>query len=381
MPAAHEMRKIRNKFRSLASNNAKDPHQAATGAPDAAQPYRSLRKMLSALRNFAITFVIAALIFGMIAYFIVGFVLDTLTVAISGNTSDEPIDADIETVTLPPSDETTNTPPPEEEPIEGETFNILLIGTDYQPKIFDDYDYESRWTGDGFPDHRSRKWTADMLILMRVDKENRKFIFCALPSSTRVMVDGIGTRLGDIYPQKGIEFLCGKVTGLTGLPIDYYAVMNADAIKSAIDTVGGISYYVPEDMNYEDPDQDLVIDLKKGTSTIDGAKAVQLLRYRGYVSGDVGRMNTCIGFLEAVLAKFTKVTYVTKTFDLYKSVSDYMTTSFTSDDLTKHLDLIFAYSKFEQVIVNYPGSTKTIDGEEWFEPSINSAIDIFDSYK
>ena len=58
-----------------------------------------------------------------------------------------------------------------------------------------------------------------------------------------------------------------------------------------------------------------------------------------------------------------------------------MTTSFTSDDLTKHLDLIFAYSKFEQVIVNYPGSTKTIDGEEWFEPSINSAIDIFDSYK
>lgn len=336
--------------------------------------------MLSALRNFTITFIIAALIFGIIAYFIVGFVLDTLSVTISGTPSDEPRYDVIVTETLPSHDETTETPP-EPDPIDGQTFNILLVGTDYQPQIFNDYDYEEKWTGEGFPDRRSRKWSTDMLILLRVDKENRKFIFCALPTATRVMVDGISTKLGDVFEKKGVEFLCGKVTGLTGLAINYYAIMNADSIKSAINAVGGVTYYIPEDMNYEDPDQDLVIDLKKGTTTVDGAKAVQLLRYRGYVSGDLGRMNTCIGFVEAVLAKFTNITYLSKVTDLYNAVSKYLTTNFTTSELAKQVDLIFSYPKFDQVVVSYPGSEKVIDGQTWFEPSISSAIEIFDSYK
>ena len=93
--------------------------------------------MLSALRNFLLTFLIATVIFGTIAYFVVGFVLDTLAVTISA----EPVDETYTTETLP-TEETEETAPPEEDEIEGETFNILLIGTDYQPDKFNDYNYE-----------------------------------------------------------------------------------------------------------------------------------------------------------------------------------------------------------------------------------------------
>ena len=332
--------------------------------------------MLSALRNFMLTFLIATVIFGTIAYFVVGFVLDTLAVTISA----ESVDETYTTETLP-TEETEETAPPEEDEIEGETFNILLIGTDYQPDKFNDYNYEEKWTGSGFPDKRSRKVSADLLVFLRVDKENRKFVFCGLPSNTRVLVDGISMKLGDVYAERGVEYLCGKVSGLTGLEIDYYASLDVGSIASVVDKIGGVSYYIPEDMKYEDPDQDLVIDLKKGTTMLDGDKAEQLLRYVGYSNGASSRLSTAIGFLQAMIAKFTNITYLTKAPELYKSVADYFDTNFTADDLVNNLDLIFSYSKFESTIVSYPGSNKVTDGVNYFEPSTSSAHDMFESYK
>ncbi|MBQ8508483.1 MAG: LCP family protein [Clostridia bacterium] len=336
--------------------------------------------MLSALRNFALTFTIAAIIFGLIAYFVVGFVLDTLTVTISAT----PEPNDTAQLILPEDTTSADTTGPETpdqpvEEIDGETFNILLVGTDYQPDLFDDYDYEEKWTGEGFPDRRSRKISADMIILMRIDKENRKFVFCSLPRNTRVLVDGIYMQLGDVYAQKGIDFLCGKVTGLTGLEMDYYAILDVGGIAEVVDAFGGISYYVPEDMEYEDPEQNLIISLKKGTQTIKGEEAAQLLRYAGY--GTNARMSTAVSFIEAMMDKFTNITYITKAPEIYKKVTEIVTTNFTADDLMNNIDLIFSYSKFEAVSVSYPGSSKVYENVTYFEPSLANALDIFASYK
>ncbi len=346
--------------------------------------------MLSGLRNFALTFLISALIFAVLASLIVGFVLDTMDNTLpAGNqisndtapdgqynpshdknnpsTSKDPDDTDISDLVI--------------DEIEGETFNILLIGNDYQPELFDDYDYEENWEGEGFPDKRSRPWGADMIILLRVDKENRQFIFSSIPRNSRIYVDGAYVQLGDTLKTKGLDYLCGKVASMTGLRMDYYASVSVSAIEEAIDAVGTITYYVPEDMQYSDPLQELEIDLEKGTTTIDGEKAAQLLRYVGYKNGNTGRMNTTIEFAKAILAKFTNITYLDKAKDLYNAVSEHVETNFTLDDLLNNLDLIFAYSKFETVTVTYPGSNKVYDGITYFEPKIANAIQIFDSYQ
>ena len=341
--------------------------------------------MLSAFRNFALTFLIAALIFGSIAYFVVGFVLETVEATIEPDddpVETQPLDLTYAETTDPSTDTSQTTdPPPEEDEINGNTFNILLVGTDYQPELFKDYDYEENWTGDGFPDKHSRSWGADMLILLRIDKENRKFIFCAIPRNTRVQVDGIYTQLGDVLSEKGIDFLCGKVTGLTGLQINYYATLDVGSIPACIDAVGGVSYYVPEDMKYSDPDQNLEIDLKKGTQTINGEKAMQLLRYVGYQGGAYSRMKTAVDFLQKMIAKFTNVTYFSKAPDLYKTLTRYVKTNFSADDLLNNLDLIFAYTKFESITLTYPGSDKTYDDVSYFDPTVSAAMTMFEKYK
>lgn len=345
--------------------------------------------MVSALRNFALTFIISALIFGLLGYFVVGFVLDTMSQPtlpdnppIHSGTSDSTSGGDTNDTSDPPGTDTGNdTDVPPEEEIVGETFNILLVGSDYQPELFDDYDYEEKWEGPGFPDRRNRKWGADMIIVLRIDKEKREFVFCPIPRNTRVLVDGNYMQLGDVLSEKSLEFLSGKVSGLTGLKIDYYALVNVGAISSAVDVLGTVKYYVPENMVYSDPLQDLEINLKQGTTTIDGERAEQLLRYVGYKNGNVGRMHTTVELAKAILAKFTNVTYLPKAPELYNAVKDHVETDFTLDDLLNNLDLIFAYSRFESKTINYPGTNKVYDGVNYFEPNLSQALDMFDSYK
>ncbi len=330
----------------------------------------------------------------MIAYFIVGFVVDTMTETIPDGADTEDIFGDIfsdptdteNTPVISPSvsDTTADTDKVDETPINGETFNVLLIGTDYQPELFDDYDYETKWRENpentGFPDKRNRPWGADAIILLRIDKENHKFVFCPIPRNTRIAVGGDYTQLGDVISTKSLDYLRGKVSVLTGLTIDYYVKINVGDIAAIVDATDGVTYYVPEDMFYEDPEQDLVIDLKKGTHSVDGETAMQLLRYTGYQNGAVGRMNTIVEFMKAVFAKYTNITYVTKVPELFESVVSMVETNFTMDDLVNNLDLIFSYPKFEAVTVTYPGSNRAYNGITYFEPSVAAAKDIFDSF-
>lgn len=334
--------------------------------------------MLSGLKNFAMTFLIAALIFGLLAYFIVGFVLDALTDTISDPISTDTYETVLPSTTTAPTSETTV---PVTDNINGETFNFLLIGTDYQPEILDHYDYEENFEGDGFPDIRNRKITTDTLMIVRVDKENRKFVFCSLPSNTQVTVKGITTCLGDVYADYGVETLCGQVSGLTGLEMNYYAVLDVQNLAEAIDILGGVDYYVTEDMQYEDPEQNLVIDLKKGMTKLDGEKAAQMLRYVGYINGNSGRMATAVSFVQKMLSKITKVADILTDNEKLDAIRAIVTTNFSPDDLVNNADLIFAFPKFESVTVNYPGSSKQIDGVMYFVPSLKNALKMFADYK
>ncbi len=346
--------------------------------------------MLSAMRNFALTFLISAIIFGVLAYAVVGFVLNTMTDTVAGPSEDTQGSNIVDTDTQNDNHDTgdasinvdnPNTDLPPEDEILGETFNILLVGTDYQPELFDDYDYEEKWEGPGFPDKRNRKWGADMIVILRVDKENRQFVFCPIPRNTRVLVDGNYMQLGDVISEKGIEFFSGKVSGLTGLKMDYHAIVTVGSIAAAIDAVGTVTYYVPEAMVYSDPAQNLEINLKKGTTTITGERAAQLLRYVGYKNGNIGRMNTTVELAKAVLAKFTNVTYLSKAGEIYEALKDHVETNFTIDDLFNNIDLIFSYSKFESLTITYPGVNKVYDGVNYFDPQLSSALDIFSAYK
>ena len=94
--------------------------------------------MLSALKNFGVTFLISALLFGVIAYFATLFVSNTVN-SILDDESNELNDIISSEGSLPEeTDAPADTPSePEKDLPEGESFDFLLVTTDYRPDLYD----------------------------------------------------------------------------------------------------------------------------------------------------------------------------------------------------------------------------------------------------
>lgn len=108
-----------------------------------------------------------------------------------------------------------------------------------------------------------------------------------------------------------------RINDLTGLELENYVIIDTKALVKLVDAIGGVTFDVPIDMDYEDSSQDLYIHLKAGEQLIDGAKAEQLLRFRhnddgstypsSYGQQDLGRMRTQREFITATLKQTLKM--------------------------------------------------------------------------
>lgn len=143
---------------------------------------------------------------------------------------------------------------------ETEPFNTLVMVAD-------------RWSG-----------CTDVMILVNYDPASGKINMLSLPRDTKVSINGRYAKINSAYSaghEDGGNLACQTVSDLLNVKIKYYVHMNIETVKEIIDTLGGVKdYYVPVDMNYDDPTQNLHIHLKKGTQDLNGDKAEQLLRFR-----------------------------------------------------------------------------------------------------
>ncbi len=106
------------------------------------------------------------------------------------------------------------------------------------------------------------------------------------------------------------------VNQITGLNIQYYVVIRTEALIKLVDVIGGITFNVPIDMDYDDPTQNLHIHLKAGEQKLDGNKAEQVVRFRHnndgttfpeeYGDNDIGRMKTQRNFIMEVIKQTAK---------------------------------------------------------------------------
>ena len=83
-----------------------------------------------------------------------------------------------------------------------------------------------------------------------------------------------------------------------------------------IDQIDGVDFDVPEDMDYDDPYQDLHIHFKAGLQHLDGQQSMEVVRFRhnsdkdnpGYGGRqDIGRIGTQQAFLKTVAQKLMKL--------------------------------------------------------------------------
>ena len=144
----------------------------------------------------------------------------------------------------------------------------------------------------------------DVIILVNVNTADKKLTALQIPRDTYInlgedsykKINGASKSLG------GDIELCEKISESMGIDIDGYVSFDGDFVREIVDVLGGVELYVPIDMDYEDPYQNLSIHLKKGKQTLNGDQAISFVRYRkGYLRADIGRIDAQKIFLSALV--------------------------------------------------------------------------------
>lgn len=147
---------------------------------------------------------------------------------------------------------------------------------------------------------------SDTLMVLQVDKKDRRAEILSIPRDTRVQIDGHDyDKINHAYAYGDVPLTQKTVENLLGVPVNYYIKIDVRAFQRIIDALDGIDLDVEKRMYYEDPWDDnggLIIDLYPGMQHLDGDKAIQYVRYRDG-EGDIGRINRQQHFMRAVLVK------------------------------------------------------------------------------
>ncbi len=167
----------------------------------------------------------------------------------------------------------------------------------------------------------------DTMLLASYDVTNQKATVMSIPRDTMVNVSWDIKRINSVYNaygggDKGIQALYKEIAQLVGFEPDYQVVVEWEAVGQIVEAMGGVWFDVPQDMNYDDPYQDLSIHQTEGYRLLTGEDAMQVLRYRhdnpknghmrGYPDGDLGRIKTQQALLKAMVSQLLKLENIGK---------------------------------------------------------------------
>ena len=160
------------------------------------------------------------------------------------------------------------------------------------------------------------------------------------------------------------------VNKITGLGIEYYAVIKTEALIELVDAIGGVTFNVPMDMYYNDKTQDLHINLKKGEQLLDGDKAEQLVRFRHnddgtsypeeYGDNDIGRMRTQREFIMATIKQTAKPENIFKLGQILEIAEKNIITNIDFDVAKDYIPYIVEFNTENMLTETLPGENKYV---------------------
>lgn len=182
------------------------------------------------------------------------------------------------------SDESSEVIEPEDQDViaKGRSYNFLLVGKDEAADL------------------------CDVIIIVSYDTQTQKIEALQIPRDTYASYTSASYRKlnGAVHSLGGVCQFADFIERSLGIAIDFYAAIDIDTIADTVDKLGGVEINVAQDMYYNDPYQELLIDLKAGKHILNGDQAVQFLRYRaGYLRGDLGRLDAQKIFLASLVKK------------------------------------------------------------------------------
>lgn len=200
----------------------------------------------------------------------------------------------------------------------------------------------------------------DTIMLASVSSKTEQINILSIPRDTKVNIKGNNVKINSAYGMgkegERIDLPIELIKNITGLSINYYAVVTPDVVVDVVDILGGVQFDVPQRMYYVDPTQDLVIDLQAGPQLLDGDKAEQYLRYRsGYANADLGRISAQQEFIKELFRQKFKLKYITKAGAIFNTVKENVDTNISAGDVGKFAKLAMNFNDYEVNTYQLPG--------------------------
>ena len=176
----------------------------------------------------------------------------------------------------------------------------------------------------------------DTMMVMCYDTEKQTVGVVSIPRDS--LIDrGSGHHAKLVYGKGGVEQRVEDISQMLGIPIDGYIKVNIKGFITLVDYLGGIDFYVPCDMDYDDPFQNLSIHYKEGQRKLSGQQAMEVARFRknndnsGY--SDVGRTQTQQKLLIALAKKVLSWDSLTKVNGFVEIFNKNVSTDLTLDNM------------------------------------------------
>lgn len=211
---------------------------------------------------------------------------------------------------------------------------------------------------------------SDVMMVAQLNLESNSVNVLQIPRDTYINNKRYDKKINSAYGAGGPEKSIEELQTLVDIDIDKYAIVTTSGFRDVIDAVGGIYYDVPQDMNYDDPIQDLHIHLKAGYQLLDGDKAEQYVRCRYiYPTGDLGRVEAQSEFLKEA---FKQITERYKSGDdvdtqrLITTLGDMVDTNFTLAEMLKYAPYLLSVNMDHLNIMMLEGKAQYRNGVSYF---------------
>lgn len=213
----------------------------------------------------------------------------------------------------------------------------------------------------------------DTMMYVNYNVETGKVAMMSIPRDTYITNEYcVGHKLNSLYRGKNTQAFVEQIEELIGVDIDYYLIFDSKMLIDIVDKVGGVEVDVPVRMKYDDPTQNLHIDLKKGTQVLNGKQAEQFVRYRkgndgsGYARGDLQRTEVQQQFIKNFISTVLSAKNLTKIPDLINVALDNTDTNITAREALKYSTDVMKIDTSNISSCTAPGEAKYINNISYF---------------
>jgi len=230
----------------------------------------------------------------------------------------------------------------------------------------------------------------DTIMVAAFDALTRQAYIISIPRDTRVDVRRnvqrinsaypVGLRFGDNGHASGVDQLKREVQTIIGFRPDFYVSVEEEAFVRLIDAVGGVYINVPFHMRYNDPSQDLIINIPAGHQLLDGENALHFVRYRlgndrNQTISDMQRMQHQQYLLNAVMQQMMSPRMITQIPELISTYREHVSTDLTLIQLGWLAEQFMTGGGITLHTYNYPTTSQRLT--HWYEiPIANQALEL-----